>query len=125
MRLDARAPGLHDSIPTQYKEEQGRPLVAAAFRAVRAKLAAHAIDVDAWRNDEIMDELVTLKALHLIAGGGWKPLAYDSHSQYVTDTEKNFEVFFQQHVSVVQRSRLATGTSGGADVVRAQPFWSK
>ena len=55
----------------------------------------------------------------------WKPLGYDSNGQYVIDTRTEFETFFQQHVGVTQKSRLATGTGGGADVVRAQPFWSK
>ena len=123
--LNARAPGLHDSLPIEYAVEQGRPLVAAAFKAVRARLAAHAVDVDAFRNDEILDELVILKSLHLLGGGGWKPMGYDSASAYVADTERAFETFFQQHVSVTQKSRMATGTTGGADVVIAQPFWSK
>lgn len=123
--LDARAPGIVDGMPTQFRVEQGRPLVNSAWRAVKAKLAAHNIDVDAFRNDDVLDELVMLKALNVVAMGGWRPLGYDSVSQYVADTDRAFETFFQQHVGVVQRSRLASGTSGGADVVRSVPFWSK
>lgn len=123
--LDARAPGLFDSMPPQWAAEQGRPLSVSAWKAVKAKLAAHSIDVDAFRNDEILDELVTLKSLHLIARGGYKPLGYDSQGQYVADCERDFETFFQQHIAVTQKSRLASGTSGGASVVIAQPFWSK
>src|SRR3990167_8233585 len=123
--LDARAPGLLDSLPTEYATEQGRPLVATAWRAARAKLAAHAIDVDAFRSDEILDELVMLKSLHIAATGGWKPLGYDSVAQYALDTGTAFETFFQQHVSVTQKPRLGAGTGGGADRVTAEPFWSK
>lgn len=123
--IQARAPGLHDSMPTEYESEQGRPLVETAWRAVKAKLAAHNIDVDAFRNDEILDELTILKALRILAGGGWKPLAYDSVGQYVVDTERDFETFFQQHISVTQKSRLAADTGGGAQKVTALPFWSK
>lgn len=123
--INDRAPGLFDSLPTEYAVQQGRPLVDSAYRAVKATLAAHKLDVDAFRNDEVLDEMVILKSLHVLASGGWKPLGYDSNAQYVLDTRTNFETFFQQHVSVTQKSRLATGTSGGADVVRALPFWSK
>jgi len=123
--INARAPGLLDSLPTEYATEQGRPLVEAAWSSVTAKLAAHGIDTDSFRNDEILDELVILRALSLLATGGWKPLGYDSNGQYVLDTRAEFETFFQQHVSVTQKSRLATGTTGGADVVHAMPFWSK
>lgn len=123
--LNARAPGIYDGIPIEYRTEQGRPVIDSAFKAVKAKLAAHGIDSDAFHNDEILDELVTLKALNVVAMGGWKPLAYDSVAQYVADTERLFETFFQQHVSVTLKSRMATGTSGGVSTVVALPFWSK
>lgn len=123
--VNARAPGLHDSMPTEYEAEQGRPLLDAAWLSVQAKLAAHSIDADAFRNAQILDELVILRSLCLLAMGGWKPLGYESVAQYVLDTKTDYETFFQQHISVTQKSRLATGTTGGASVVRAQSFWSK
>lgn len=123
--LNDRVPGLIDTLPIEYKADNGASMIASAYRAVKAKLAAHAIDVDAFRNDEVLDELTILKSLRVLAGGGWKPLGYDSVGQYVVDTERDFETLFQQLVSVTLKPRLATGTSGGADRVVAQPFWSK
>lgn len=122
--LNARAPGLMDALPTEYATEQGRPLLDAAWKSVSAKLAAHKIDTDAFRNDQILDELVTLRALNLLAMSGWRPLGMDL-LQYIVDTRTDYETFFQQHVSVTQGSELATGTSGGASIVTAQEYWSK
>ncbi len=123
--INDRAPGLADSLPLEYQVEQGRPLVDSAWRSLRAKFGSHGLDVDAFRNDEVLDELVILTALVILAAGGWRPSGYDSHSQYMLDTERRFETFFQQNVAVVQRTRLATGSSGGADVARALNYWSK
>ena len=50
--INARAPGLEDSIPTEYAVEQGRPLVAAAWSAVQADLAALTVDTDAIRDEQ-------------------------------------------------------------------------
>src|SRR3990167_62802 len=123
--VNARAPGLYSSLPTEYEVEQGRPLITAAWDSLRAKFGSHALDVDAFRNDEVLDELVILSALRILALGGWKPLLYESHAQYVLDTERGFETFFQANVAVILKSRVASGTSGAADVVQAQSYWSK
>lgn len=122
--LNARAPGLFDGMPTEYQVEQGRPLLDAAYKSVSAKLAAHGVDTDAFRNDEILDELVILRSLNMMAMSGRRPLGVDLGS-YIEATRNDYETFFQQHVSVTQKSRLATGTTGGAEPVRAQEFWSK
>ena len=122
--INARAPGLMQSMPTEYETEQGRPLLEAAWRSVSAQLAAHQIDTDAFRNDEILDELVTLRALYLLAMAGWRPLSVD-HGLYLERTRTDYETFFQHHISVTQKSRLATGTGGGAEVVQAISYWSK
>jgi hypothetical protein len=123
--VNARAPGLAMSIPTEYETEQGRPLLESAWRSVQARLATVDTDVDAFRNDQVLDELVILKSLQLLAGGGWKPLGYDSLAQYVIDTSTNFETYFQQMIAVVTKPRMATDNSGAAQRVIATPYWSK
>ena len=116
--LNDRAPGLVDSCPTEYRIEQGRPLLDAAWKSAKARLSAMKIDTDALRDDEITDELVILRALSILAEGGWRPLGWDSLSEYVALTRSNYDRFIEQHFQVAQPHKMATGTSGGADVVR-------
>ena len=106
-----------DSCPTEYRIEQGRPLIETAWKSVRARLSALKIDTDALRDDEITDELVILRALNLLARGGWRPLGYDSLAQYVADTQSDYDRFIEQHFMIAQPHKLGTGTTGGADVV--------
>lgn len=94
--LNARAPGLEDSLPTEYKNEDGRPLIEAAWRAVRAHLLAIGLDLNALRNNEAMDELVILRALRILAEGGWRPPNMDSVA-YVALTQGNYDRMFEQH----------------------------
>ncbi len=123
--LEARAPGLTDALPTDYATEQGRPLIAAAWQSVRAKLASLKIDTDALRNDEILDELVVLRALNMVAQGGWRPLGFESLGLYIDATTKAYERFIEQHFQAVETSRLAIGQTGGAETQVATPYWAK
>lgn len=122
--LNGRAPGLVDQLPLEYKTDNARSLIDSAFRAFKAKLAAYAIDIDSLRNDELVDELVTLKALAILGAGGWKPLGYDSVTQYALDTSKDFETLFQQLVSVTLKIQTSD-SSGAVQSARALPIWSK
>ncbi len=116
--LNDRAPGLIDSCPTEYRIEQGRPLIEAAWKSAQARLAAMKFDTDALRNDLITDELVILKALNILARGGWRPLGFDSLTEYIAVTQQDYDRFIEQHFQVVQPHKMATGTGGGADVVQ-------
>jgi hypothetical protein len=116
--LNDRAPGLADSCPTEYRVEQGRPLIETAWKSVRARLAAMGIDTDALRNDEITDELVILRSLNLLARGGWRPLGFDSLAEYIAATQQDYDRFIEQHFLVAQPHKMATGTTGAAEVVR-------
>ena len=116
--LNDRAPGLVDSCPTEYRIEQGRPLIDAAWKSVRARLSAMNVDTDALRNDEITDELTILRALNLLARGGWRPLGFDSLTEYITTTQADYDRFIEQHFMAAAPHKLASGTGGGADHVR-------
>ena len=76
--LNARAPGLHDRLPLEYQADQGRGLIDSAWRATQAKLASLRIDTDAVRDDQFLDELVILRALYMLAMGGWSPRGMSS-----------------------------------------------
>lgn len=116
--LNDRAPGLIDSCPSEYRIEQGRPLIEAAWKSAQARLAAMKFDTDSLRDDLITDELVTLRALNILAEGGWRPPGWDSLAEYVVLTRSNYDRFVEQHFQVSQPHRMATGTDGGASTVR-------
>lgn len=122
--VNARAPGLHDSLPVEYQEEQGRPLLESAWRSVQAKLASLKIDTDAVRDDQFIDELVILRSLYMLAMGGWKPLGMSS-GEYITETRTDYERFIEQHLQVVLAHPVASGSGSGVAQVRALPYWSR
>jgi len=103
--INARAPGLRDSLPVEYQVEDGRPLIDAAFRAVRAHFRAINIDVLALRDNEALDELVILRALRVLAEGGWHPKDMDPVN-YVTLTTGNYDRFFEQHYAVTLKHQV-------------------
>lgn len=126
--INARAPGLMRSLPTEYRVEQGRPLIDAAVRSVRADLATMKLDIDAFRDDETLDELVILKSLVIVAEGGWwRPSGYPSAADYVADRTTRYDRFLEQHLKVSTTVPLAYGTEGGAVVPEfpLAPFFSK
>lgn len=124
--LNARAPGLHDSMPIEYRVEQGRPLLDAAWLAVQSKMASLKIDTDAFREDQAVDELVILKSLCILADGGWRPAGYASLESYIDSTRTAYERFVETHYQAVLAHRLALGSGGGAEEkTEPLPYWSK
>jgi hypothetical protein len=124
VHVNERAPGLKDSLPVEYRAESGRPLVAAAWRAVRAHFAAVSIDVNSIRESEVIDELVILRALQVLAEGGWHPKQTD-WAAYMEMVSANYARFFEQHFAVTlkHRTQLHSGIQTGEQ--RAPAFWRK
>lgn len=120
--INARAPGLKDSLPTDYRIDEGRPLIAEAWRSVRLDVAASGVDTLAVRNDEVLNELVILRCLRALAEGGWKPMGFDLAS-YIQLTTSNYDRFFERHILPI--TKLATGTGGITDDAPPRPIWSK
>lgn len=116
--LNDRAPGLVDSCPMDYRVDQGRTLIESAWRSVQARLAAMKIDTDALRDDSITDELTILRALNMLARGGWRPMGFDSLAEYIATTQQDYDRFIEQHFQVSQPHKMATGTTGSAETVR-------
>jgi hypothetical protein len=123
--LNAYAPGLKDTLPTEYKLEQGRPLLDAAWRSVRSELFNLSINVDSMRDSELLDELVIHRALVLLAMGGWKPAGFDSVTEYLTEVRGQYERFLEKNFAVTVKTPLDTGNTGAAEPVAPKPFWSK
>lgn len=99
--VNERAFGLADSLPLEYREEDGRPIIDGAWRAVRAHLVANQISPDSWRDDEALDELVILRTLRHLAEGGWSPPNVDL-VEYIKTTRENYDDFFTQHLTVLK-----------------------
>jgi hypothetical protein len=115
--INARAPGLVDSLPTEYRLEAGRPLIDGAWAGVRADFVSLAIDPNAVRDPEVVDELVILRTLRSLAEGGWAPAGVDK-TAYLGLTRDNYDRFFERHFKATLRHRVDTRSG-------ALPFWSK
>ncbi len=125
--VNERAFGLMDSLPVEYREEAGQPLVEAGWRAVRAHLLTQSIQPDSWRNDEAMDELVVLRSLRNLAEGGWHPVGTDLEQWRKTVTD-NYDRFFEQHIVTLKHPTSTQLDSAIAFPFQAPParnMWSK
>lgn len=126
--VNARAPGLKASLPVEYKLEDGRPLIDAAWLAVRAHLQSMNIDHNAIREDEVIDELVVLRCLRILAEAGWHPQAIPMQL-YLTMTTTNYERFLEQHFAAVLKHRLdyQLGPLSRANYLPMmnKPWWGK
>lgn len=128
--INARAPGLDDNLPIEYRAEDGRPLIDAGWSAVRAHLQALNIQVDAIREDEVLDELTILRSLVVLAEGGWKPPGWqDSQMSYVLLVTGNYNRFLEQHfdASLKHRVDYQLGPLNRTNALPNlnHPFWGK
>lgn len=120
--VNARAPGLKDSLPTEYRIDEGRTLLAEAWRAVRLDVARSGVDTLAIRNDEVLNELVILRCLRMLAEGGWRPMNFDVQT-YLQLTATNYATFYAQHVLPI--TTMAVDTTGAVGEKREVPVWRK
>jgi hypothetical protein len=121
-----RAPGLHDALPIEQRAEQGRQLLDATWRALRADLVKIGVDVNTLRDNEAVDELMIRLALRLVAEGGWHP-TQATWAEYVAMTTANYDRFFESHFAVaikhLQQYQAAGLLQSTAPTDRA--FWRK
>lgn len=121
-----RAFGLADTLPIEFREEAGRPIIDGAWRAVRAHLLAQGISPDSWRDDEALDELVVLRSLRHLAEGGWHPSGTEL-SDWRTTVTNNYDRFFEQHLVTLKHKTsvdLDSMTNPYAPAP-ARAIWSK
>jgi hypothetical protein len=104
--LDNAVPGIVDTMPIQYRAEQGRPLIDRAWSSVRADLVASMLDVNILRDDEVIDELVILRSLRALAEGGWAPSGVDK-TLYLQTATTNYERFLERHIAVTLKHQTA------------------
>jgi hypothetical protein len=127
--VNERAFGLVDSLPIEYRSENGRPVIDGAHRAVRADLIQQLIAPDSWRDDEAFDELVVRKTLVHLAGGGWRPIGWtDSQAEYSKLVNDSYDRFFEQHVVTLKhptQAQLETAPIVPWQRVPPVSIWSK
>lgn len=129
--VNNRIPGLHDSLPVEYRQEEGRPLLDTAWDAVVSHFASLQVDVNELRDDYVLDELVLLRAIRVLAEGGWHPRDMDAIA-FVELAQRNYNTFFDQHYAVMPKHQIQNNyTSASAQTpaygsgAGSLPPWSK
>lgn len=122
--VDARAPGLRDKLPKEFQVENGRPLIDAAWRSVRADLFAVKLDSQVLRDNEGLDELVILKALVILGEGGWSPRGVEP-LQWAALKLTAYERFFEKNFGVTLARAVAQEQWGLFTRAASTPTWSK
>lgn len=123
--IEDAAPGLHDTLPTDYRVDQGRRLIERAWRSLQAELGAMKVDTDAIRDEQILGELVIARTLVVLALGGWRPQAWPSVAEYLVEVRWEYHRLLEKNFQVGNSRRLAAGTSGAAEAVQALPIIAK
>ena len=122
--VNLRVPGLRDSMPTAYRDDNGATLLRSAWFSLQASLNAIGLTADAVRDAQFIDEAMVLKTMHVLAQGGWHPLTVDWQAFHDT-TRDAFNTFLNQHLQSSQRHPLSTGSGSPSERKSGAPIWVK
>lgn len=122
--VNLRVPGLRDSMPTAYRDDNGVTLLRSAWFSLQASLNAIGLTTDAVRDAQFIDEAMVLKTMHVLAQGGWHPLTVDWQAFHDT-TRDAFNTFLNQHLQSSQRHPLSTGSGSPSERKSGAPIWVK
>lgn len=120
--VDAMFPGFLESLPTSYREEQGRPLIDAAYRAVQIDLMSDGKRAHAARHAEVLDMLTVHRAnvisqeLRLQRGGGSLDAVEVARAGY----RAAYDSLIRQAVVA-----FATDSSGAGTLASREPVWRR
>lgn len=120
--VNLRVPGLRDSMPTDYRNDNGYTLIESAWRSAQADLAAIDIAPDAIHNAQVVDELLILKCKAILAEGGWRPLGIEL-SQFYEMTRDTYNRFFEKNFQIVARHSMQATTGGDGFRGASSPIW--
>lgn len=123
--VSMRAHGLNEGMPSEFLAEQLRPVIDAAYQRVQADLATCDLNPDAFRDTQVIDEMTIRATLVLLAEAGWRPLSYQTISEYYKVVADSYDRFFEQRIKVALKPRIAFGIAGEAEQVFAEAGWSK
>ena len=122
--VNLRIPGLRDSMPAAYSDDNGAMLLRSSWFSLQASLNAIGITADSVRDAQFLDEAMILKTMTVLAQGGWSPLGVEWQAFYDA-TREAFNVFISQHLQSTQRHALSSG-SGNASIAKSgTPVWGK
>lgn len=108
--VDRRSPGWIESLPTQYREDEGRTLIDEAWRSIKFDLMNLSLADQALANSEVRDELVTLRAIEAIY-----------------PTEMNAKRYSDRLAQLIAwgKTTVAIDETGAAASADARPFWRR
>jgi hypothetical protein len=110
MDVDRRSPGWIDRLPTYYREDQGRAVIDEAYRAIKFDLYNLSTPDQSIRNREVVNELVTLRAIEMVHQDERAGRAYQSRLEQLIAWAK---------VAVSKDS------TGGASLGDVRPIWRR
>ncbi len=120
--VNLRAPGLRDSMPTDYRADNGATLLRSAWYALQADFNSLGLTTESIRDAQFIDEAMILKCLAILASGGWRPLNVDWQAYY-DNTTKQLASLLTQHI---QASARHPRTDGNNIITSASvPVWRK
>lgn len=113
--IEVLVPGWLDSLPTDYRSDQGRPLIDQAYDEVRMDLHQVWIPDQAVANPKVIDSLVRLKVFELGEYGRWLRGGAPDERRYVVARGRYTERF-DSLFRVTSKTPVANST--GAATVR-------
>lgn len=115
--LEDHSPNWILNLPTYFRRESGRPLIDRAYQDVKFDLEASELDDASLRNDEMVDELVLFKTLHLTAMG--KEMNKGGTERATDMAMKAYEYRLNSLVRLHRVIAVDTGTTGAGGPTRA------
>jgi hypothetical protein len=108
--VDRRMRGWLDRLASEDREDQGRTIIDEAYQIVKFDLYNLSLPDQSIRNREILNELVTLKAVELIDGA--------------EKSEKNYADRLSQFIAWGKTS-VSKDESGAAGPIDVRPLWRR
>jgi hypothetical protein len=119
-----RMPGVVEMLTVADRLDQAHAIIDDAWRTVRLDLAGLDVNDAALREDESVDEAVTLAARLLLAEGGLHPRAF-SAAEFLMMARERYERFFEKHFAARLRVPIASGSDSGGRERAGPRLWEK
>lgn len=120
--VDRRFPGWLDKLPTDYRREQGRPLIEASFAELRADLLADGKTLRWLRHGDVINSLVIHRA---------NQMAVEQNAQEgratVEQADQAQQLYRQRYDQLIREGHIPTAVNSGGGTVesRKSSIWSR
>lgn len=123
--VDRLAPGWVDSLPTDYRDEQGQALIDEAYEEVTADLYAAGIPDEMIRS-EVVDRLVAKKAVALRVRADFLADPGGSASiEKVEVADRDYDSFLDRLVRTITKVPVADDKSGAGAEHKTGSIWRR